>query len=752
MSGASFVVEAQSVLRRSPDLPTMLQQRDKVCTVCHRAYASLTQHLLHWPSCDEEGLLCKAVVVYDGASAVHDADVLDSGGDDLAENFATDALQATVAADLAELRFEYGMSGKEITVLKKKVAEWRALEVDAMVAALRPHLKDDVTESDIDRLLEGNIFQGLETESKEMAAAQYGVAALKPTVVQVGPEDTVVSFNVAALLEHKLQHDKVFRRTVLAKSEEYKRGEQWKKQPEDKIASWEDGTAARWHPHLMRPATSEEVDDVRIPLCFNCDDIEVSAAHARLHAARACRSRPSRMSAAQVANPLGPARGKHKQCGCQLATLSLPTETRFKHKNILVPAMARASVYKKHGMARVLCGVDQSGKQHDEPNFARCMRDLDDGVVISIPDDVHGGSRPVRLRAWVIVVSADYLAAQSVLPFVESGQAHHFCRQCTVSSQSPEYGRPFSFLRRPADSDKRARDDSPQLRQWDDLSIVLQRLKNAGTEEAKILKQQHGLNKTVFAFDPQYIPHVIPTSVAPQDGLHWGPDGLLRSEGAWLHYVLFKLGLDPARENEAIRNYPHWPADVRIPPVHPGLSAGTRNGCPHSSTVMRMTGSQMHWFALHSIQLLTPLLTEEMRSHPAWRSWVALVELYSLLVQHEFSVSDVELIDELQLAHSAAFDCVPEYSGLKRPKHHFAQHFPHDLWLYGPKRGCWCFGFEGFNRVIKAGAARSNWKCETLSIMQYWSIRMSRLYERARMQCTDGESDDVHGSHVMHNI
>lgn len=41
---------------------------------------------------------------------------------------------------------------------------------------------------------------------------------------------------------------------------------------------------------------------------------------------------------------------------------------------------SRAAVFKKHGMARVLCGVDSEGVKHDEPCFAQDMRELDEGV------------------------------------------------------------------------------------------------------------------------------------------------------------------------------------------------------------------------------------------------------------------------------------------------------------------------------------------------------------------------------------
>ena len=121
--------------------------------------------------------------------------------------------------------------------------------------------------------------------------------------------------------------------------------------------------------------------------------------------------------------------------------------------------------------------------------------------------------------------------------------------------------------------------------------------------------------------------------------------------------------------------------------------------------------------------LLNPLLSPEMRAHPAWKCWLKLVEFFALMFKHELAVSDIETLDDLQLEHSRLFDQVPEYTGMKRPKHHFMAHVPGDVWRYGPPRGYWCFGFEAFNKVIKAGAQLSNWKCSSLSIMKYWSMK-----------------------------
>ena len=122
-----------------------------------------------------------------------------------------------------------------------------------------------------------------------------------------------------------------------------------------------------------------------------------------------------------------------------------------------------------------------------------------------------------------------------------------------------------------------------------------------------------------------------------------------------------------------------------------------------------------------------------MRAHPAWASWCKLVELFALSIQHSIKVSDIKRLDDLQLEHSALFDAVPEYNGLKRPKHHFLAHLAKDVWRYGPMRGYWCFGFDSFNKVFKFAAQHSNWKDTECAILESWSWKSARyLVECAR--------------------
>ena len=411
-------------------------------------------------------------------------------------------------------------------------------------------------------------------------------------------------------------------------------------------------------------------------------------------------------------------------------------------------------------MSRVLCGVDQAdGKLHpNEPNLAKDLRELGTaGKWIQIPDDVTGVPRRVRLVVYHIVSSADYLGAMSMLPFSESPRAHIFCRDCDVDSSNPDCHRPFSFLRR--------RDGSRGIkeRNWLELQQIIAKLrkgdKNAKT--AKTIMHDRGLNKLFFALDPDYVPHINPITIAPVDLLHLFPDGLLRSELAWLVYIFIKMGLTIEAINKRVKSFckssKTFPKDVRIPLFKDKLAKGIAGGVPDSSSTVNMTGSQCMHFSLHrcvcaiavapmicvltrlllfcpcrSVEILQPILTKAMMSHPAWASWVKLVELFTISVQTKLAVSDVALIDDLQLEHSKLFDLVPEYHGLKRPKHHFLTHLPDHVYRYGPPRGFWCFGFEAFNRIIKRGARMSNWKNTTVSIMQYWSARSARAFMRMR--------------------
>ena len=241
-------------------------------------------------------------------------------------------------------------------------------------------------------------------------------------------------------------------------------------------------------------------------------------------------------------------------------------------------------------------------------------------------------------------------------------------------------------------------------------------------------------DKLVYSWHALYFPHVNMCEL-PHDIMHLFADGLLRSECAWLFFVLHRLGLQRDAVNSAIRLYPRWPADVRIPNLHPNLSEGTGKGNsaqPKSSRTMRMSASQMGTFAAHSIELLAPILTPEMKAHPAWASWLKLVELYTLVTLHKLTLRQVRTVDDLQAEHSRLFDEVHEYRRLKRPKHHSLTHLAHEIWRFGPPRGYHSFGFEHMNSILRLGAQHSNLANEAEGIAAYWSMRQARFLSTGR--------------------
>jgi hypothetical protein len=580
-----LLFKGQTFRRTAPSPQDLASYLMPSCARCGTAYVNFSQHVRQHPECDP-ALVIKAPPVQEPLLCATVSDITTS----------EELMQDEVARDLMDMRYKWGLSEPDIELLKPAVRRWLmgAVTVQALQLMERGYVGPRVTLEGLKSALTVDIFDGIETKKQEMAAAKRDLPYVPPRIVHPdgdGKGEPIVSFDMSELYFRRLRHDAVFRKKFIAKSDELKRGEKYQQLPEE-LDDILDGAVARWHPHIHRPATEEEADDVRGVQLEQVDDLE-------------------------LCNTLGVARGLHKQCGCQVASLNLPAEERFAPDNIMLPVLSRASVYKKHGMVRVLAGVDSSGKQHDEPCHTKDMEALEKGVWGTIPDDERGGMRWIRLKVYTLTVSADDPAKKSLTPFVESCSAHRNCNVCSFHAAACAAGRPLSFLCAPQKcppcspdepSAKHAchdRDAAPKLREATELHNLLNSLRGT-TDAAAITRayKDHGINKLYYALE--YYPHVKLLEL-PWDVLHLFPDGLLRSEGAWLFYVLAKLGLDLRQVDARVRAYRDLPRDVRIPPLHSKLKSGTKRGCPKSSAVLRMTGSQVMHFALHRYACLSVL-------------------------------------------------------------------------------------------------------------------------------------------------
>ena len=182
---------------------------------------------------------------------------------ELAATWKKDILRETVAEDLLTMRYEHGFQEADIKVVKEMTEKWMKL-------------RDQVNSID-DRTPDSRpaLFHGLQTKKQEFARIRKDPNILEPRRVKV-KQHNIVSFDMADLLARRLRTDDDLLREVEEKSEEFKSGRLHGEMPEE-LTDILSGTAARFHPHLMRKATDEEIHDLRVPLIFNCDDIEVTA-------------------------------------------------------------------------------------------------------------------------------------------------------------------------------------------------------------------------------------------------------------------------------------------------------------------------------------------------------------------------------------------------------------------------------------------------------------------------------------------
>jgi hypothetical protein len=317
-----------------------------------------------------------------------------------------------------------------------------------------------------------------------------------------------------------------------------------------------------------------------------------------------------RTAAQPIPNPLGTARAIHKQLLEEVAVCNLPAAERFERKNLLLVGASRASAYKELGMARIVSGVDPDGKQHSNFCHAADMRKQHVGRRAQIPDDDNGGWREIELHAWDITAAGDMLTLNALVPYQESPHANKCCRKCLHDVRHRLAYRPYSH-HRPIPECAECEDDettdarmgSFPLRTIGTLKAQLDTMCGARTKkDLERLSDSYGIKITkirAYAWNPEYNPLVDPTDI-PEDGLHLFGDGLLRSEGAWCVFDLCKNGkLSWAKLFRACRRYSGYPPDVRVPPLHPKILTGAAGGRPRSDAVLRMTGSQVHHFALH---------------------------------------------------------------------------------------------------------------------------------------------------------
>ena len=92
-----------------------------------------------------------------------------------------------------------------------------------------------------------------------------------------------------------------------------------------------------------------------------------------------------------------------------------------------------------------------------------------------------------------------------------------------------------------------------------------------------------------------------------------------------------------------------------------------------------------------------------------------------------FTTAEVHQLDSLINTAQRLFLDIPEYSKMWKPKSHFAQHIPPDIFMFGPPRGVWCMRFEAKNYEHKKAATLGNWLEIPRQIAKFWARRTAFL-------------------------
>lgn len=177
--------------------------------------------------------------------------------------------------DICELRYLLDWRNKQVVTLKKLYRRWRKAEVEQSFERLKTLLREGVVSDDVVQALTFDLFAGIETAKKERTQASKHIPYITPRVVHLGDGHTCVQTSLVDALTQKMVHDPEFRRSVLAKSEEWKKGENWKSDPTE-LQDSDDGVEWRYDDELMKPLVpDEEEHDVRIAVVMSADDYNV---------------------------------------------------------------------------------------------------------------------------------------------------------------------------------------------------------------------------------------------------------------------------------------------------------------------------------------------------------------------------------------------------------------------------------------------------------------------------------------------
>ena len=578
----------------------------------------------------------------------------------------------------AALRYKRFIDTSHLDAFHEHAIEWIDLLFEAVVDAAASAACISEAVPNMRRMfLEGRSVL-VEYQSEAMRDA-YLTKTLKIPYIKPMPYTTDVDefhkfaakLSLRDVLGRILQHDSEARKIIKAKSDEWMKGEKHMVKS-DTYTDITDGWRCRSHEHLMRKATAAEISEnvIRIGLGVHNDDVT-------------------------FANPIGTKRGEHKDSITDATILNLPLIKRHSFEYIMLLSVVNSKTLKdRGGLEWSFCGVNEKGAETVKDSLAAELRACEFSLMLPNDADPMGPDIPHRVQLYFIIFEGDWLAAAAMGYTPESTSATYPCAECMwVSKAARKRGR--------------SGEARPRLRTHADLAATAARLTAARLSKSALEEQMAaaGINALTCVLQADRIPGADSVRDKPGDIMHIYGAGIIRPESAHALEILFKPGSkkcpslavdgawDKLNENITKLNA-GLPRGKRVPKMAP-----QRKGKKKNEQHIEMNASEAFLFICHSRTLIEPLLTDKGRKHPCWISLQALAAVVQKVLQHVFVEHEVEDLARLIEAHIEAFDNVKEYDELERPKHHFQEHLPAALRMFGPFRGFWCMPFEAFLQV-----------------------------------------------------
>ena len=640
--------------------------------------------------------------------------------------------------DLSELRIGRLIGGAHTDHIKVQARLWLDMIEEELVQRLEGRDRTTNGKQDLREVVHDvlDIFDGQETEAQEMRFLRGYVPTMDVKERRLGTReshttdaegfrvgrarastsDVVYDIPLGEHIARLIQHDTQAWKMIVATQEEWA-----ERRPASGTTSKvvyvdiPDGDVFREHPAFGRNRQLNQPGaPIQLGCCLSYDDVTFN-------------------------NALSFARGHNKLGIVTMTLLNLDLSIRNSLEYIMPVTIFDHRHAKTYGMAMILSGADKETGAilpNHESSVGAQLRALDalEGVPLQAPDPEHGYSER-RFRMHVLAIVCDYPAAQALTPHMEGTSTRRPCRNSDWDTHNPGAHRPSSFVRQGMRTNHRGVQERIsnrwKLRTLAGTTALIEKLKKQ--KSRKLLMQEWGLNKLVYACQPSLIPHFDYTRMMPDDPMHVDPDGNGRCQGYYTIYMLVKLfGISVQAINARIDAYQGWLPGQKPPHLHHSIMKGAAGGKPTAGGKWRYTASQTMHFISHSVELLEPLVAADPAA-PFWLCHLAYVEMHELAFRHQITEMQRLHLDELIYRHQELFDAVPEYEGCKMPKHHMAQMYPVQIKRLGPLRGSWTMRSEGWYQVAKRIAESSNYKNTARRILEIHVLRSGRALVSGRL-------------------